>query len=107
MRKDIANNSRLVMEELGITSSVVDPMKCIVRVASAAQLGERTTRHAFKMMSELLRKKTLTAVKDPLGLAASILYLASKEIGEIKTQLDMAKRDLQMNQDPFRLYVIN
>src|ERR671915_6128 len=91
MRKDIAKNSRLVMEELAITSSVVDPMKCIVRVASAAQLGERTTRHAFKMMSELLRKKTLTAGKDPLGLAASILYLASKETGEIKTQLDMAK----------------
>jgi transcription initiation factor TFIIIB Brf1 subunit/transcription initiation factor TFIIB len=31
MRKDIAKNSRLVMEELAITSSVVDPMKCIVR----------------------------------------------------------------------------
>ena len=91
MRKDIAKNSRLVMEELAITSSVVDPMKCIVRVASAAQLGERTTRHAFKMMSELLRKKTLTAGKDPLGLAASILYLASKETGEIKTQLHMAR----------------
>jgi transcription initiation factor TFIIB len=43
------------------------------------------------MMSELLRKKTLTAGKDPLGLAASILYLASKETGEIKTQLDMAR----------------
>jgi transcription initiation factor TFIIB len=90
-RKDIAKNCRIVMEELGITSSVVDPMKCIVRVANAAQLNERTTRHAFKMMSELLRKKTLTAGKDPMGLAASILYIASKETGEIKTQIDMAK----------------
>jgi transcription initiation factor TFIIB len=90
-RKDIAKNCRLVMEELGITSSVVDPMKCIVRVANAAQLGERTARHAFKMMSELLRKKTLTAGKDPMGLAASILYIATKETGETKTQLDMAK----------------
>ena len=90
-RKDIAKNCRLVMEELGITSSVVDPMKCIIRVANAAQLGERTTRHAFRMMSELLRKKTLTAGKDPMGLAASILYIATKETGETKTQLDMAK----------------
>jgi transcription initiation factor TFIIB len=90
-RKDIAKNCRLVMEELGITSSVVDPMKCIVRVANAAQMSERTTRYAFKMMSELLRKKTLTAGKDPMGLAASILYLASKETGEIRTQLDMAR----------------
>ena len=38
-RKDIAKNCRLVMEELGITSSVVDPMKCIVRVANAAQMS--------------------------------------------------------------------
>jgi transcription initiation factor TFIIB len=90
-RKDIAKNCRLVMEELDISSSVVDPMKCIVRVANAAQLGEKTTRHAFKMMSELLRKKTLTAGKDPMGLAASILYIATKETGETKTQLDMAK----------------
>jgi transcription initiation factor TFIIB len=90
-RKVIAKNCKLVMEELGITSSVVDPMNCIVRVANAAQLNERTTRHAFKMMSELLRKKTLTAGKDPMGLAASILYIATKETGETKTQLDMAK----------------
>ena len=90
-RKVIAKNSRLVMEELGISSSVVDPMKCIVRVANAAQLNERTTRHAFKMMSELLRKKTLTAGKDPMGLAASILYIATKETGETKTQIDMAR----------------
>jgi transcription initiation factor TFIIB len=90
-RKVIAKNCRLVMEELGITSSVVDPMNCIVRVANAAQLNERTTRHAFKMMSELLRKKTLTAGKDPMGLAASILYIASKETGESKTQIDMAR----------------
>jgi transcription initiation factor TFIIB len=66
-------------------------MKCIVRVANAAQLNERTTRHAFKMMSELLRKKTLTAGKDPMGLAASVLYFASKETGEIKTLIDMAR----------------
>ena len=90
-RKDIAKNCRIVMKELGITLSVVDPMKCIVRVANAAELGERTTRHAFKMMSELLRKKILTAGKDPMGLAASILYIASKETGEIKTQDDMAR----------------
>jgi transcription initiation factor TFIIB len=89
-RKDIAKNCRLIMEDLGITSSVVDPMKCIVKVANAAQLSERTTRHAFKMMSELLRKKTLTAGKDPLGLAASILYIAFQEADEIKTQRVMA-----------------
>jgi transcription initiation factor TFIIB len=90
-RKDIAKNCRLVMRELGIASPVVDPMKCIVRVANAVQLSERTTRRAFNMMSELLRKKTLTAGKDPMGLVASILYIAAKETGEVRNQRDMAR----------------
>ena len=89
-RKDIAKSYRIIMEELGMKTPVFDPMKCIVKVANAAQMNERTTRHAFNMMSELLRKKTLTAGKDPMGLAASILYIASKETGEIKSQNDMA-----------------
>jgi transcription initiation factor TFIIB len=65
-------------------------MKCIVKVANTAQIGERTTRHAFKMMDELLRRKTASAGKDQMGLAASILYMACKETGEFKTQKDMA-----------------
>ena len=54
-------------------------------------MSERTTRHAFNMMSELLRKKTLTAGKDPMGLAASILYIASKEMGEDISQEELAR----------------
>ena len=35
---------------------IFDPMKCIARVANTAKISERTKRHPFKMMSELLRK---------------------------------------------------
>ena len=65
-------------------------MKCIVKVANTAQIGERTTRHAFKMMNELLRRKTASGGKDQMGLAASILYIACKETGEHKPQKVMA-----------------
>ena len=65
-------------------------LRPLTRVANAAQLSERTTHRAFSMMKELLRKKTLTAGKDPMGLAASILYIASKETGETKNQRSMA-----------------
>ena len=65
-------------------------MKCIVKVANTAQIGERTTRHAFKMMNELLRRKTASGGKDQMGLAASILYIACKETGERKPQKVMA-----------------
>ena len=69
-------------------------MKCIVKVANTAQIGERTTRHAFKMMNELLRRKTASAGKDQMGLAASILYIACKETGERKTQKEMASEQV-------------
>ena len=41
-------------------------------------------------MNELLRRKTASAGKDQMGLAASILYIACKETGEIKPQKVMA-----------------
>ena len=90
-RKVIARNCRSVIQGLDMTTPVFDPMKCIVKVASAARVSERTKRHAFIMMNELLRRKTLTSGKDPMGLAASILYIACKETGENKTQKNMAK----------------
>jgi transcription initiation factor TFIIB len=89
-RKGIARNIRTLTVELGIKPPVFDPMKCIVKVANTAQIGERTTRHAFKMMNELLRRKTASGGKDQMGLAASILYIACKETGERKPQKVMA-----------------
>jgi transcription initiation factor TFIIB len=89
-RKEIARNIRILTVELGTKAPVFDPMKCIVKVANAAQICERTKRHAFKMINELLRRKTLISGKDPMGLAASILYIACKETGEVKTQKNMA-----------------
>jgi transcription initiation factor TFIIB len=89
-RRDTARNIRILTVELGIKPPVFDPMKCIVRVANTAQIGERTTRHAFKTMNELLKRKTASAGKDQMGLAASILYIACKETGERKPQKVMA-----------------
>jgi transcription initiation factor TFIIB len=89
-RKDIARNIRILTVELGIKPPVFDPMKCIIKVANTAQIGEKTKRHAFKMMNELLKRKTASAGKDQMGLAASILYIACKETGEHKPQKIMA-----------------
>jgi transcription initiation factor TFIIB len=42
------------------------------------------------MMNEILRRKTPSAGKNQMGLAASILYVACKETGEVKSQKQMA-----------------
>jgi transcription initiation factor TFIIIB Brf1 subunit/transcription initiation factor TFIIB len=42
------------------------------------------------LMNELLRRKTASAGKDQMGLAASILCIACKDTGEYKPQKLMA-----------------
>jgi transcription initiation factor TFIIB len=65
-------------------------MKCIVKVANMTKLGERTRRQAAEIMHNIA-KKEISARKDPMGLAASILYLSSIKTGEIITQSDFAR----------------
>ncbi len=54
------------------------------------KLGERTKRQAAEIMSNVT-KKEISAGKDPMGLAASILYLPSIKTREIITQSDIAR----------------
>lgn len=88
-RKDLARMYRLVVMELDLKIPMIDPMKCIARVASKANLGERTKRHAMNIMADVM-KSGMSAGKDPMGLAASVLYMASLETGENRTQTDIA-----------------
>jgi transcription initiation factor TFIIB len=89
-RKDIARIYRLVVIELDLKMPLIDPMKCIARVASKATLSERTRRAAIDIM-ELVTKSGSSAGKDPMGLAASVLYLACLSSGEPKTQTEIAE----------------
>ena len=75
--------------ELDLKIPMIDPMKCIVRVANRANLSERTKRMAMSIMKNVT-KSGISAGKDPMGLAASVLYLACLNSGESKTQTDIA-----------------
>jgi len=87
-RKDLARIYRLVME-LDLKIPMIDPMKCIVRVANRANLSERTKRIALNIMKDVT-KSGMSAGKDPMGLAASVLYLACLRTSESRTQTDIA-----------------
>lgn len=89
-RKDIARNCRLLISELDIRVPIADPMNCIVRIANTAELSEKTKRHAFNIMSEVI-KREIPAGKHPMSLAATILYMSCSKTGECRTQVDMAK----------------
>jgi len=89
-RKDLARIYRLVVMELDLKIPLIDPMKCIVRVANRAGLSERTKRAAINIMKGVT-KSGISAGKDPMGLAASVLYLACLDTGESRTQTDIAE----------------
>lgn len=68
---------------------VVDPIKGVSRIASIAELSEKTKRKALEFLKEASRLEA-SAGKDPMGLAAAALYLACVMMGESKTQKDIA-----------------
>ena len=63
----------------------VDPIKCISKIASKIGLSEITKYHAAKMLNNIIAEKK-SAGKDPMGLAATVLYLAGLENHESVTQ---------------------
>jgi transcription initiation factor TFIIB len=89
-RKELARNYRLLYFELDLRIPIIDPMKCIVKVANKANLTENTKRQALDIMSQAI-KKEISAGKDPMGLAAAILYISCLKTGENTTQTDVAR----------------
>jgi len=89
-RKDLARSYRLLLKEMDIKMPVPDPAKSVAKIASRVNAGERTRRRALEILAEA-RSLGVAAGKDPVGLAASALYVASTLSGEGKTQRDIAQ----------------
>lgn len=90
-RKEISRNVRVLTFELDLQVPILNPIQCIAKVANTAMINESTRRLAFGLLRELLSSKILTVGKNPMGLAASILYIASKEMGEDISQEELAR----------------
>ena len=89
-RKDLSRSYRLLVRELDIKVPLADPLKCIAKIANKANLSEKTRRVAMSTMSELVEKE-ISAGKDPMSLAATVLYVSCLVNGETATQRDIAQ----------------
>ena len=89
-RKALSRSYRLLVLELDIKVPSMDFMKCIVKIANKAKLGEKTQRMAMSTMNNLINKE-ISAGKDPMGLAATVLYLSCLADGEATTQKEIAE----------------
>jgi len=88
-RKAISRSYRMIVLALDIKVPLVDPIKCITKIANTLKLSQKSTRAAMGTMKELIGKE-ITAGKLPMGLAATVLYMSCLTTGESKTQKDIA-----------------
>ena len=84
-RKDVSRSYRLLLRELDLNMPVVDPIKCMSRIASEAGLSEKVKRGALTILKDA-NQMEITAGKGPMGLAAAALYLSCVMCGENVTQ---------------------
>ena len=88
-RKELARIYRLLVFELDIKIPMVDPMKCIGKVANKANLNENIVRQAVNIMKDL-NNREISAGKNPMVLAATVLYLSCFKSGQNITQDDIS-----------------
>ncbi|AFK50563.1 transcription initiation factor IIB [Thermogladius calderae 1633] len=88
-RKEIARCYRLLLRELGIKVTAVDPIDFIPRIAHALGLSGEIIKNATEILNKV-RNKGVTAGKDPAGLAAAAVYIAAITAGEKRTQKEVA-----------------
>jgi len=88
-RKDISRCYRILHQELEFKMPVVDSIQCIAKISSKLKMPEKTKRFAAKILKETQKRKESSG-KDPMGLAASALYLACVINGVSITQREIA-----------------
>ena len=88
--KTLSRSYRVLVTELDIsTPPVIDPMKCIVKVANNADLNENTKRQAMDVMNNIT-KREISSGKNPMGFAATVLYISCLNTGVNIRQVDIA-----------------
>ncbi|MDH3487417.1 MAG: hypothetical protein OEL82_05165 [Nitrosopumilus sp.] len=78
----------MLFQNLRLTVSVPDPIKCIVKIANNLEIPENTKREAINIF-DTLKEKKLTAGKKPDAVAATVIYMAG-----IKTGLNLSQQKI-------------
>ena len=89
-RKELSRDFRILHSRLDLKIPQQDPMKCIAKVANKVKLSEKTKRKAAEIMSNVM-KEEISAGKDPMGMAACVLYLSCIKSGEAVSQMSIAR----------------
>jgi transcription initiation factor TFIIB len=87
---EVARSYRRIMSELDIKVPLIDVKKYIIKVANNLNFDEKIKRKALELV-EHAQKKNLIVGKDPMSIAASIIYLVNLSESKPTTQAEIAK----------------
>ena len=88
--KTLSKDYRMLLTELDLKVPNNDLMHYVFKVGNALPTSEKTKRNAIELMDFINKKDrhTYTSGKDPMGLAATVLFVASANNDENMTQGD-------------------
>lgn len=89
-RKDLSKNYRLLVCELDLRIPVVNSINCMSKIASKVGLNEKVKRNALAILQDA-NERRITAGKDPMGMAASALYISC-----VKYNVDVSQKDIAL-----------
>lgn len=87
---EIAHAYRLLVFQLDLKVPLIDPTRYVVKIANKAKISEKTKRIAVNTMEEIV-KTEISAGKNPMALAAAVLYISCLRNNENMTQKDIAE----------------
>jgi transcription initiation factor TFIIB len=90
--KTLSKDYRLLLRELDLKIPNNDLVYCVSKIGNAVSTSEKTKRRAIELVYIINKKdrNTYASGKDPMGLAATALFVASANNGEDITQKELA-----------------
>jgi transcription initiation factor TFIIB len=84
-RKQIAREYREIVKTLELNVPPVNYFQCLEKISNSLQFDGKITRDAMTLMQNI-SELGISAGKDPMGLAAAVLYILSKTEGKLIKQ---------------------
>ncbi len=88
-KKDVARCYRLLLRELDVKIPVADPLTYVSKIALKAEVSGVSQGKAIEIL-RIARHKRIATGKDPMGIAAAVLYIACLQNNEKRTQKEIA-----------------
>jgi len=88
-KNEVARSYRLIIRTLNMKMPIHDPLDYISKIAEKTGISGEDQGLAIKILREAKRKR-ITMGKDPMGVAAAVLYIACQLKGKKATQKEIA-----------------